>query len=217
MSAKLHESMTVSKHRQIAQAATEVFTAKGYRSASVDEIAMQADVSKQTVYKHFGSKERLFLAVSTAVTDMITSELAAQLDASMTGTADFASELGEYAQTLARMVLTPEITALRRLVLTEATRFPELGRSWYAHGPGRVVVQLSAHFRELDQKGLLSIDDPVRAAEDFNWLVLASAQNKMLFGAVKAFTDAEIRSTAAHAVKVFITAYQSQARRRVKG
>jgi TetR/AcrR family transcriptional regulator, mexJK operon transcriptional repressor len=212
LGAELHESMTVSKHRKIAKAATEVFIAKGYTSASVDEIAVQAGVAKQTIYKHFSNKERLFLAVSMAATDAITGELAAQLNASRAGTTDFATELAAFARTLARMVLTPEITALRRLVMNEVTRFPALGRSWYEHGPGRVVEQLTRRFRELDDQGLLSIDDPERAAEDFNWLVLASAQNKMLFGAVKSFTVRELDAVAAHAVDVFIAAYSTDKR-----
>jgi len=209
--------MTVSKHRKIAKAATEVFIAKGYTTASVDEIAMQAGVSKQTVYKHFGNKERLFLAVSMAATDAITGELAAQLDASRTGTADFQSELSAFARTLARMVLTPEITALRRLVMNEVGRFPTLGRTWYAHGPGRVVTQLTPRLRELNDKGLLSIDDPERAAEDFNWLVLAAPQNKMLFGATRSFTDKEIDAIATHAVNLFIAAHRPTSGRRAGG
>ncbi|MFF8814519.1 TetR/AcrR family transcriptional regulator [Streptomyces pactum] len=40
----------------------EVFLREGYQRASVDTIADAARVSKQTVYNHFGDKERLFIA-----------------------------------------------------------------------------------------------------------------------------------------------------------
>ena len=44
-------------------AALEVFTAVGYHSAAMDEIADQAGVSKPVLYQHFPSKLDLYLAV----------------------------------------------------------------------------------------------------------------------------------------------------------
>ena len=208
LGAEFKDAQMVKKHRSIAEAASRVFMAHGYLPTSVDEIALEAGVSKQTVYKHFGSKENLFLAVTNAATDAVTSELGAQLEATTAGSADAAAELTAFARILARRVLRPEMMALRRLVMAETVRFPELGRNWYAHGPGRVVEQLKARFRELAKQGLLSIDDPASAAENFLWLVLASPQNKILFGAATAFTDAEIDKMATSSVKVFLAAYQ---------
>ena len=213
----LQQSLTIGKHRQIAQAATEVFIAKGYLEPSVDEIALRAGVSKQTVYKHFGSKEKLFLAVTKAATDAVTNELAAQLEARRPDGSDFRLELETFARTLARGVLTPEMTSLRRLVMNEVTRFPELGRAWYRHGPGRVVEQLTRRLGELKAQGLLAMDQPERAAEDFNWLVLSAPQNKMLFGAVASFSDAEIDALATRAVRLFLSAYEIRQPQRGRG
>jgi AcrR family transcriptional regulator len=44
-------------------AALEVFTAAGYHSAAMDEIADHANVSKPVLYQHFPSKLDLYLAV----------------------------------------------------------------------------------------------------------------------------------------------------------
>ena len=44
-------------------AALEVFTAAGYHSAAMDEIADRAGVSKPVLYQHFPSKLELYLAV----------------------------------------------------------------------------------------------------------------------------------------------------------
>ncbi len=44
-------------------AALEVFTAAGYHSAAMDEIAVRANVSKPVLYQHFPSKLDLYLAV----------------------------------------------------------------------------------------------------------------------------------------------------------
>jgi AcrR family transcriptional regulator len=45
-------------------AAQEVFAEKGFMAASLDDIAHAAGYTKGAIYKHFGAKEDLFLAVS---------------------------------------------------------------------------------------------------------------------------------------------------------
>lgn len=45
-------------------AAEEVFAEKGFTAASLDDIAQAAGYTKGAIYKHFATKEDLFLAVS---------------------------------------------------------------------------------------------------------------------------------------------------------
>ncbi|MDQ2628353.1 TetR/AcrR family transcriptional regulator [Mycolicibacter senuensis] len=45
-------------------AAEEVFAEKGFTTATLDDIAQTAGYTKGAIYKHFGAKEELFLAVS---------------------------------------------------------------------------------------------------------------------------------------------------------
>ena len=51
------------RRAQLLVAALEVFTAAGYHSAAMDEIADRANVSKPVLYQHFPSKLDLYLAV----------------------------------------------------------------------------------------------------------------------------------------------------------
>jgi len=51
------------RRAQLLVAALEVFTASGYHSAAMDEIADSAKVSKPVLYQHFPSKLDLYLAV----------------------------------------------------------------------------------------------------------------------------------------------------------
>ena len=51
------------RRAQLLSAALEVFTAAGYHSAAMDEIADRANVSKPVLYQHFPSKLELYLAV----------------------------------------------------------------------------------------------------------------------------------------------------------
>ena len=65
------ERRSARKRRAILDAATSVFLRSGYLGTSMDEIAALAGVSKQTIYKHFADKERLFSEIVTAVCDEI--------------------------------------------------------------------------------------------------------------------------------------------------
>lgn len=51
------------RRAQLLVAALEIFTSAGYHSASMDEIAERASVSKPVLYQHFPSKLDLYLAV----------------------------------------------------------------------------------------------------------------------------------------------------------
>lgn len=48
----------------LVDAAEEVFGQKGFEAATLDDIAYAAGYTKGAIYKHFGAKEDLFLAVS---------------------------------------------------------------------------------------------------------------------------------------------------------
>ena len=56
-------------------AALEVFTAAGYHSAAMDEIADRANVSKPVLYQHFPSKLDLYLAVLDLHIDSLVFEI----------------------------------------------------------------------------------------------------------------------------------------------
>lgn len=52
--------MTADARREVIErAATEVFAARGYQGASIDEIARRSGVSAPVVYDHFASKQEL--------------------------------------------------------------------------------------------------------------------------------------------------------------
>ncbi|HYE84351.1 MAG TPA: TetR/AcrR family transcriptional regulator [Clostridia bacterium] len=51
------------KHNRLIKKAEDLFLKYGYSRVSVDQIAFEAGVSKMTLYKHFHSKENLFIEV----------------------------------------------------------------------------------------------------------------------------------------------------------
>ncbi|MFI8126946.1 TetR/AcrR family transcriptional regulator [Acinetobacter sp. ABJ-A23_2] len=48
-----------SKKLQVIQTAIQLFTTRGFHTSGVDLIAKEANITKSTFYKYFGSKERL--------------------------------------------------------------------------------------------------------------------------------------------------------------
>ena len=54
------------RRKKILGAALEVFAARGYRAASIDEIAQAAGVSKALIYEHFPSKRDIHVSLIEA-------------------------------------------------------------------------------------------------------------------------------------------------------
>lgn len=51
------------RRKDIIDAAERVFFSKGYESASMDEVAKEAEFSKRTVYVYFSSKEQIYFEI----------------------------------------------------------------------------------------------------------------------------------------------------------
>jgi TetR/AcrR family transcriptional repressor of mexJK operon len=109
-----------------------LFLRDGYRSTSMDQIAADAAVSKQTVYKQFADKEQLFREIVLGVTgnsDAIIADLTSALRSGEVGTlADLEVVLTDLARRYIDNVLQPHVLALRRLIVAEAERCPHLLR-----------------------------------------------------------------------------------------
>src|SRR5437764_1063026 len=57
------EQKKAQTHRQLLEAAARVFARKGYRAASVDDVAAEAGFTKGAFYSNFDSKEDVFAAL----------------------------------------------------------------------------------------------------------------------------------------------------------
>src|SRR6266545_3607092 len=103
----------------------------------------------------------------------------------------------------------PALLQLRRLIIGEARRFPALGRVFYEQGPGRTITALADVLRRLADKGQLQLDDPLHAAEQLNWLIVAAPLNQaMLLGGDEPLTPVQLEHHADAAVRVFLAAYR---------
>ena len=195
------------KRAAILDAAAELFLDKGFERTGMDDIAVRANVSKQTVYAQFGSKEALFSAMASALTLSAANTIQHGSDV-LPSPGELERYLVDYATRLLEVVRTPRLMALRRLGIAEATRFPELGRAVHEGGPARSIAALASMFARWHAAGLLHAPDACMAATHFNWLVMGEPVNRvMLLGEDAAPDAADLGRYAAEAVRVFLAAY----------
>jgi TetR/AcrR family transcriptional regulator, mexJK operon transcriptional repressor len=202
-------SRSVLRRQAIIEASTQVFLRHGYLGATTDEVAARASVSKQTVYKLFGDKEHLFAAVIGAATAGVAGRLSSAATATLHDATDARAALRDLASSFLEGLLQPDVLRLRRLVIAEADRFPEVGRAWFDQGFDRALVILGESMQVMADRGLLgNLGDPTRAAYQFAGLVMYQPMNQAMFAGTDAIAPAgQLTAIADSAVAVFLAAY----------
>lgn len=164
------------KRAAILKAATEAFLHSGY-AVSVDEIAATAGVGKQTVYRHFGDKQSLFLAAVAAARARTTPDAPAP-----PANDDPATALTWLGEHILDAALSPTVAALHRLTIAEIGNHPELSAHWSDGTEPFVDEHVTAFLRHFDEAGLLSVPDPARAARQFAYLLVTEGRMATAYG-----------------------------------
>ena len=191
------------KRQVIIEAATRVFLDSGYGAASMDTIAAEAGVSKQTVYSHFGAKDALFEAITEDKCD----ELLQPVFLKLVHGQDHAETLKEVARRFLAAILAPNSTALFRVLLAECGRFPGLTKTFYRAGPGTAVETLAGFLTELNDAGALSVADATASARQFFALMRGDLYMRRLLDLTPEPSAREIRAVADEAVSAFLAIY----------
>jgi AcrR family transcriptional regulator len=160
------------KRRAILDAAGTVFLRDGFTRASIDTIAAEAKVSKQTVYNHFGDKERLFMAMTDDVQDRTVAHVMELMDrdfpdpSKLSGPEDLRAALLQLTGAWVRAVYTGPLVDLRKLVDSESEHHPDLQQRWFTNGPGRTMPRLNKLLSALARAELLDVPPEVLAVPD---------------------------------------------------
>ncbi len=194
------------KRSAITEAATRLFLDQGFGGTSMDQIAAAAGVSKQTVYKQFSDKQKLLSDIVLAITSRA-GEIAGALQSAFDDVVDLESGLNAVARQYASAVLHPEVLRLRRLVICEAIRFPDLARAYYERAPTLGVETVAKGLGNLVDRGLLEVDDVSAAANHFAYLILGPLIDGAMFLPETSISEAEITYWSAAGVSAFINAY----------
>jgi AcrR family transcriptional regulator len=107
--------------------AKEVFSEIGFERASMDEVAHRARTSKRSLYAHFESKEKLFLAV----VDLIRSRFLAGLGSPGDYAAEPVEAITLFCAHYLEFALYVGGIQMCRMTLAEAERFPLGAAQWF--------------------------------------------------------------------------------------
>lgn len=191
------------KRQQILDAATELFIENSYVETSMDNIAKRANVSKQTVYSHFGKKEELF---SAAIERKC---IAYDLSKNMFKEGD---DLEEFLLALGwqffELISSKEAMAVHKICAYESDSYPELSELFYKAGPEPLIIQMTEQMECFVKLGLLNIENPRAAALHFLCIMRGEAWLRLEFNLKKQLTKDDILAYMKNSVAFFIRGYQ---------
>jgi len=180
---------------RILDIATDLFLTQGYGETSIEAIAKRAGISKRTFYHRFDDKADLFGAVAHRLIMRLRPSHAASL---FTG-GTLEEILQRLAKVILRAALSTEALALYRLIVSEATRFPELAIIMDTEGSRREAVGHIADLLETQaHSGNVS-----NVAEQFLQMVVSVPQRRAL-GLGTPMTVAQLDAWAHDAVHLFL-------------
>jgi TetR/AcrR family transcriptional regulator, mexJK operon transcriptional repressor len=191
------------RREEIAAVAQRVFLELGFTETTMQAIAASAGASKETLYRHFGSKEELFAEIIRTRAERVFCGLG---EGPLRG--EPKESLTRIGNNMLRLILGNDSLSLYRLVIAEVPRAPELGRIFYEQGPAQVLRQLTAQIACATESGYLSCSDPGIAARLFLGALVGNRHMHALIAPDNAtMTDEMITRHVDETVAMFLARY----------
>lgn len=190
------------KRQKILDAAVSLFTEQGYAATSMDFIAKNADVSKQTVYSHFGSKDELFSASVEYKCESLHI-----LDLSQHDLSDPQTILFQLAQNFTDFITSKEACAVHKICVFESTTYPQVSEMFYKAGPLRVTNEVTLLMAKLHQQKILAIENPKQAALQFLNMMKGELWMQTEFNIKDRISPEEVEKYLRDSVAFFIRGY----------
>ena len=162
---------SMKKKALVLRAAATLFMERGFKGTSMNAVARESGVSKQTLYSHFTDKENLFSAVirwKLAQHEFTPQKLIFKGDLSV--------DLRLFGSYFLKLIMDPEAIKMTRMVIGESLEHPTLARLFYASGPSEVIAQLESY---LQNQG---VDQPRARAVNFLNLLHGERHMRQLMG-----------------------------------
>jgi TetR/AcrR family transcriptional repressor of mexJK operon len=198
-----HEAAIRAEH--LIDVATEVFLDKGFKGASMGEIARRGGASKQTLYARYPSKAALF----AALVERKASHLFEAIGPLGEGRS-LRDTLVHCGTEMLDLILSKEARGVHRVVIAECMEFPELGELFWERGPGRLRAMLADYLRVQQKLGVIQCGEPEQAVEVFLGLLVSAASLRASLGLPPTFakTQAQRKSWASFTADTFLSSMQ---------
>lgn len=190
------------KRAAILEAAGTCFLEKGLDATSMDAVAREAGVSKQTVYSHFGSKEELFEAVIANKCRAYELDQSGDLE-----DVPFEEGLLRFTRRFIDLKMDPDVVAMTRQVIAQGVEHPETVRLYQQAGMDRSIEGLTAALERARAHGILRLDDPREAARDYLYEAAARYRSELLMNLREDVPEAEREAQARRCVRNFLHEY----------
>lgn len=175
--------------------ATDHFITRGFQGANLDEIGEEARVGRGTLYRHFRNKAGLFDAAMLGLARQVGET--ARWSAPSGGSP--LQMLQSYLMTAAMALTSLPAIRLRRTVIAESRRSPQLAQQVHRILMEPWALPLESWLAEAASHDILSIDAPNWYAEQL--LVYATRGNRpTITGHPMTATDCDVRAASAVAL-----------------
>lgn len=150
--------------QKIVLAGRQLFLERGYAATSMEAIAAQANVIKQTLYSYFSDKHALFISVIEDVMGTWGEDPSFDV---LHSTDDLRAVLLRVGAHINGVIAQPDYILLLRVVIAETIAEPGLGKLFERGITARALRSLTTLFGAAKKRGLINIDYPGIAAQLF--------------------------------------------------
>ena len=181
------------------KATLKLISEKGYLGATTREIALEAGVTELTLFRHFGSKERLFEELlKTYMFLPKLKELLPELDG-------LPCERALQLIATRFLITMKERKAMIKIMHSEVTTYPEKIRTVYNNFIDELRGTLADFFMLLQQQGILKKRmSPEIAARMFLWLLFSYFRSEEIMRGGSGMTKLKMEKNVGEIVEIFM-------------
>lgn len=205
--AKFVASRQTKKELEVLDVASDYFLTHGYQGTSINAMARDSGISKESIYRYFSSKKDLFEAViAKELTEYQEKLLSVDLEIE---SVELEEALANTAESIMSAVTTDRTLGLRRLIFQETITSPDIGHYYFEIGPEAAYRNLEKMFELHAAKFTLP---PEKLANYFVAMVLHKLMLMRQCGVVSPLSKEKMRSHAEETTRDFLDAFAGDER-----
>ena len=186
--------------QRIVEVATRLFCESGFELTSVDQIVAEAQISKQTFYARYPSKESLFAAVIRHGTDEVLKSVSDEHD--LDRPVDLV--LIDVGLRMLRRGLLRKGLLLQRLIYSDAQRFPQLAAAYRDNAFAMSRTFIADIIAKAMEKEQSKAGDAQFMSEQFLYSVVDGPLYAFMLGEKEPVSDEDLERRVRAAVHLFL-------------